>query len=48
MIGLNSFTAPAVAFAEKQHLHLVDRERLARRGAGHHLYDVLGIDRTVT
>ncbi|MDH6578235.1 restriction endonuclease [Kitasatospora sp. MAP5-34] len=48
MIGLNGFTAPAVAFAGKQHLHLVDRERLARWGAGHHLYDVLGIDRTVT
>ncbi len=45
LVGLNGFTVPAIAFAQKHLLHLVDRERLARWGAGQHLYDVLGIDR---
>lgn len=45
LVGLNGFTAPTIAFAQKHLLHLVDRERLARWGAGQHLYDVLGIDR---
>ncbi|MFG2115451.1 restriction endonuclease [Streptomyces sp. NPDC048718] len=44
MVGLNGFTAPAIAFAERHGLHLVDRERLARWGAGNDLYDVLGIE----
>ncbi|MFE9425811.1 restriction endonuclease [Kitasatospora sp. NPDC006697] len=46
MVRLNGFTAPAIDFAQKHRLHLVDRERLARWSAGHHLYDVLGIDCT--
>lgn len=46
VVGLNGFTTPAAAFAARQQLHLIDRERLARWGAGHHLYDVLGISRT--
>ncbi|WP_406194765.1 restriction endonuclease [Kitasatospora sp. NBC_01560] len=45
VVALNGFTEPAAAFANRQRLHLVDRERLARWGAGHHLYDVLEIDR---
>ncbi|MFJ4191900.1 restriction endonuclease [Kitasatospora sp. NPDC089509] len=48
MVGLNGFTAPAVAFAEKHRLHLIDRERLARWGAGYHLYDVLEVERTTS
>ncbi|MFF2745494.1 hypothetical protein ACFVVA_08125 [Kitasatospora sp. NPDC058048] len=35
---------PAAAFATRQRLHLVDRERLARWGTGQHLYQVLDID----
>ncbi|MET9398452.1 restriction endonuclease [Kitasatospora sp. NPDC002965] len=45
VVALNGFTDPAAAFATQQRLHLVDRERLARWGAGQHLYDVLDIDR---
>ncbi|MFE7194354.1 restriction endonuclease [Kitasatospora sp. NPDC057541] len=45
VVALNGFTDPAAAFANQQRLHLVDRERLARWGAGQHLYDVLEIDR---
>ncbi|MFF4383635.1 restriction endonuclease [Kitasatospora sp. NPDC001547] len=44
VVALNGFTEPAAAFATRQHLHLVDRERLARWGAGQHLYQVLDID----
>ncbi|MGW4379401.1 restriction endonuclease [Kitasatospora sp. NPDC004531] len=46
VVALNGFTAPAVEFANRQCLHLVDRERLGRWGAGQHLYDVLEIDRS--
>ncbi|MFG2698011.1 restriction endonuclease [Kitasatospora sp. NPDC048407] len=45
VVALNGFTEPAADFATQQRLHLVDRERLARWGAGQHLYDVLQIDR---
>ncbi|MFH9354724.1 restriction endonuclease [Kitasatospora sp. NPDC017646] len=45
VVALNGFTDPAAAFATRQRLNLVDRERLARWGAGQHLYDVLDIDR---
>ncbi|MET9615409.1 restriction endonuclease [Kitasatospora indigofera] len=45
VVALNGFTEPAAAFAIQQRLHLVDRERLARWGAGQHFYDVLDIDR---
>ncbi|MFB7674493.1 restriction endonuclease [Kitasatospora purpeofusca] len=44
VVALNGFTEPAAAFATRQRLHLVDRERLARWGAGQHLYQVLDID----
>ncbi|MER6398428.1 restriction endonuclease [Kitasatospora sp. NPDC001603] len=44
VVALNGFTEPAAAFATQQRLHLVDRERLARWGAGQHLYQVLDID----
>lgn len=45
VVALNGFTDPAADFANQQGLHLVDRERLARWGAGRHLYDVLEIER---
>ncbi|MFF4345639.1 restriction endonuclease [Kitasatospora sp. NPDC001540] len=46
VVALNGFTEPAAVFANQQRLHLVDRERLARWGAGPDLYDVLEIDRS--
>ncbi len=44
VVALNGFTDPAAAFATKQRLHLVDRERRARWGAGQHLCDVLQVN----
>ncbi|MDW6066382.1 hypothetical protein SAZ11_62325 [Streptomyces sp. FXJ1.4098] len=46
MIALNSFTQPAVDFAQHHQLILRGRPELKKRAHGQHLYDVLGIQST--
>ncbi|MES4909223.1 MULTISPECIES: restriction endonuclease [unclassified Streptomyces] len=43
MIALNSFTQPAVDFAQHHQLILMGRPELKKWAHGQHLYDVLGI-----
>ncbi|MEU8727373.1 restriction endonuclease [Streptomyces sp. AgN23] len=46
MIALNSFTQPAVGFAQHHQLILMGRPELKKWAHGQHLYDVLGIQTT--